>query len=134
MICVARLAGGAVDINQVSDIINDSIANLKTKFYLESGRKPDEGDRLFFGTQQLEDDRAFGDYNIRHGCTLVAVFAADAQMTDGLWFCMESDPEMLGSMPDGEVANWVTGSHDIGRVASRVSERRVDHMNMVIDT
>ena len=40
----------------------------------------------------------------------------------------------LGSMPDGEVANWVTGSHDIGRVASRVSKQLVDHMNMVITT
>jgi len=36
------------------------------------------------------------------------------------------------SAPSGSVANWVTGSHDIGRVASRVSSSLVDHLNMLV--
>ena len=35
-------------------------------------------------------------------------------------------------MGEGNVANWVSGSHDIGRVASRLSESLVDHLNMLV--
>ena len=38
----------------------------------------------------------------------------------------------MNNMPSGEVANWVTGSHDIKRIASRVSEKFIDHMNMLL--
>ena len=34
-------------------------------------------------------------------------------------------------MPTDVEANWVTGSHDMGRVASRLGEHLVDHMNML---
>ena len=34
-------------------------------------------------------------------------------------------------MPEGVEANWVTGSHDMGRVGSRLGEQLVDHMNML---
>ena len=34
-------------------------------------------------------------------------------------------------MPTDVEANWVTGSHDMGRVASRLGEHVVDHMNML---
>ena len=36
------------------------------------------------------------------------------------------------NMPGSGLANWVTGSHDISRVASRVSQVFIDHMNMLV--
>ena len=40
----------------------------------------------------------------------------------------------LDLMGEGKVANWVSGSHDIGRVASRLSASLVDHINMLVLT
>ena len=40
--------------------------------------------------------------------------------------------QWLDSMPVSETPNWVTGSHDISRVASRVSETFIDHLNMLV--
>ena len=40
----------------------------------------------------------------------------------------------LKVMGEGNVANWVSGSHDISRVASRLSEGLVDHINMLVLT
>ena len=37
----------------------------------------------------------------------------------------------MSGMPNDVEANWVTGSHDMGRVASRLGEHLVDHMNML---
>ena len=37
----------------------------------------------------------------------------------------------LAGLPPGGEANWVTGSHDIGRVSSRVGAHLVDHLNML---
>ena len=37
----------------------------------------------------------------------------------------------MSGMPNDVEANWVTGSHDMGRVASRLGEHVVDHMNML---
>ena len=34
-------------------------------------------------------------------------------------------------MPPGVEANWVTGSHDMGRVGSRLGDQLIDHMNML---
>ena len=34
-------------------------------------------------------------------------------------------------MPTGVEANWVTGSHDMGRVGSRLGDQLIDHMNML---
>jgi len=39
--------------------------------------------------------------------------------------------QWMDNMPHDKIANWVTGSHDISRIASRVSDDFVDHMNML---
>jgi len=39
---------------------------------------------------------------------------------------------MVDHAPPGSQANWVTGSHDIARVASRVSHFLIDHLNMLV--
>ena len=78
----------------------DTIANLKTKFFLKTKTEHDEDNKLFFGSQQLEDDCTISDYNIHHGCTLVALTSECVAWNhhhDGsawLWFCMESEPQM----------------------------------------
>ena len=38
----------------------------------------------------------------------------------------------LDNMPQGAESNWVTGSHDISRVGSRVGEMFIDHLNMLL--
>jgi len=40
--------------------------------------------------------------------------------------------QWIDNMPTDKIANWVTGSHDISRIASRVSDDFVDHMNMLV--
>ena len=40
--------------------------------------------------------------------------------------------QWMDNMPNDKIANWVTGSHDISRIASRVSDDFVDHMNMLV--
>ena len=37
----------------------------------------------------------------------------------------------VSGMPTGVEANWVTGSHDMGRVGSRLGDQLIDHMNML---
>ena len=37
----------------------------------------------------------------------------------------------VAGMPAGAESNWVTGSHDMGRVGSRLGEQLIDHMNML---
>jgi len=37
----------------------------------------------------------------------------------------------VSGMPAGSESNWVTGSHDMGRVGSRLGEQLIDHMNML---
>lgn len=42
--------------------------------------------------------------------------------------------EWLNNMPAGEVADWVAGSHDHSRVATRVGEEKIHMVNTVVLT
>jgi len=42
--------------------------------------------------------------------------------------------EWLNNMPEGESANWVAGSHDHSRVASRVAPEKIHMVNTVVLT
>jgi alpha-glucosidase len=42
--------------------------------------------------------------------------------------------EFLNNMPDGETANWVAGSHDHSRVATRVAPEKIHMINTVVLT
>ena len=71
---------------------SDTIAIVKTKFYLKTNTEPEEGEQLYFGIQLLEDDHTLSDYNIQQGYTLLAV--SEEETPDSLYFCMEGQPEM----------------------------------------
>ena len=42
--------------------------------------------------------------------------------------------EWLDNMPDGETADWVAGSHDHSRVASRIGVEKIHMVNTVVMT
>ena len=71
---------------------SDTIAIVKTKFYLKTNTDPEEGEQLYFGLQLLVNDHTLSDYNIQQGYTLLAV--SKEGVTDNLYFCMEGQPEM----------------------------------------
>ena len=71
---------------------SDTIAIVKTKFYLKTKTEPEDGEQLYFGIQLLEDDHTLSDYNIQQGYTLLAV--SEEETPDSLYFCMEGQPEM----------------------------------------
>ena len=72
---------------------SDTIAIVKTKFYLKTKNDPEEGEQLYFGIQLLEDGDTLSDYNIQQGYTLLAV-SEEGGGPDELYFCMEGHPEM----------------------------------------
>ena len=96
---VRNIYGEELPLITLTTTAKDTIANLKTKFYLKTKTKHDEGEQLYFGIQQLEDGYTLSDYNIQHGYTMVAVSSEGGPpMDDGLFFCMESEPGMNAVM------------------------------------
>ena len=81
---------------------SDTIAIVKTKFYLKTNTEPEEGEQLYFGLQLLENDHTLSDYNIQQGYTLLAV--SEEGVTDNLYFCMEGHPEMATNQ------EWISSS------------------------
>ena len=71
---------------------SDTIAIVKTKFYLKTNTEPEEGEQLYFGLQLLVNDHTLSDYNIQQGYTLLAV--SEEEIPYELYFCMEGQPEM----------------------------------------
>ena len=81
---------------------SDTIAIVKTKFYLKTKTEPEEGEQLYFGIQLLEDDHTLSDYSMKQDYTLLAYgeeSGGDGVPTE-LFFCMEGHPE-LSAMGDG---------------------------------
>lgn len=50
------------------------------------------------------------------------------------WDVKRGIEEWIYNMPPGSTPNWVAGSHDHGRVASRVHRDKVDQVNAVVLT
>ena len=78
---------------------SDTIAIVKTKFYLKTKNDPEEGEQLYFGIRLLEDGYTLSDYNIQQGCTMLAV-SVESRAFDNLYFCIEGHPE-LTNIGDG---------------------------------
>ena len=110
-------------------IAMDTIDNLKANFFPKTRTEQhdwDEDHKLLFGSQQLEDDCTISDYNIQHGCTLVALTSECGawEHHDGsawLWFYMESEPQMCA---------FTTGLLDLS--ASSVKSMKTHISSMVI--
>ena len=78
------------------------------------------------GVPEVMDYYSSGDipFNFNLARHLNADISAEKLVTEiALW---------LDNMPQGAVSNWVTGSHDISRVATRVGEEFTDHLNMLL--
>ena len=78
------------------------------------------------GVPEVMDYYRSGDipFNFNLARHLNADISAEKLVTEiALW---------LDNMPQGAVSNWVTGSHDISRVATRVGEEFTDHLNMLL--
>ena len=85
---------------------SDTIAIVKTKFYLKTKTEPEEGEQLYFGIQLLEDDHTLSDYNMKQGYTLIAYGEESGGdgVPDSLYFCMEGHPEMATNQ------EWISSS------------------------